>query len=271
MSEAFDLPLVPWAGRYGGTHDVPRHIHEGMELVYVDDGYCTCRTDDASVEGWPGELIILPAHVPHEQLTHEPTVTFFAVITGYQGVLDDSLRCVEARDERIRAWMESLQESGLEANPLPRACENALALTLLLRVAHLEQDDEPYHPAVREALAEMRRQLGSPDVSLDALAEAAGVSASHLSLLFRREVRTSPMQMLEQLRMDRAKQMLASSYDSVKAVAMACGYREASYFCRAFRRHMGCTPGTYRRQASAAMYPERQSPTTDAKPTSDHA
>jgi transcriptional regulator GlxA family with amidase domain len=193
-------------------------------------------------------MMVLPDGVPHDQINYEPTETAYVAVRGFEGILTDRPRAIEIADGRLPRWLDDLIDSHQGAHPLSAACQAALALAVLRALADLERDESPHHPAIAAALACMRQQLDEPTLNLDALADAAGCSASHLSLLFRREVRCSPMRMLERLRMDHARQMLAAPYDPVKAVAQACGYNDASYFCRAFRRHAGLSPGRFRRQ-----------------------
>ena len=36
--------------------------------------------------------------------------------------------------------------------------------------------------------------------------------------------------------------------DLMESIALQCGFRDVSYFVRAFREEKGCTPGSFRRQ-----------------------
>jgi two-component system response regulator YesN len=48
------------------------------------------------------------------------------------------------------------------------------------------------------------------------------------------------------VRVNRAKFMLQSYRMSVKEIAATCGYSDAAYFCRVFRKVTGLTPMQYR-------------------------
>ena len=56
----------------------------------------------------------------------------------------------------------------------------------------------------------------------------------------------SPKEVLDGLRIERAKRLLLSSNGSVKEVAAACGYASEAYFSRAFKARTGHPPGTWR-------------------------
>lgn len=77
------------------------------------------------------------------------------------------------------------------------------------------------------------------------IAEAAGCSASYLRLLFSRTVGEPPMQCLNRIRIERAKQMLSSGMFSMSEVATSCGFQNVYYFSRVFKRMSGTTPGKY--------------------------
>lgn len=46
--------------------------------------------------------------------------------------------------------------------------------------------------------------------------------------------------------MGHARQLLRNSRLTISEIGEQCGYRNAYYFCRIFRKVHGCTPGEYR-------------------------
>jgi AraC-like DNA-binding protein len=57
----------------------------------------------------------------------------------------------------------------------------------------------------------------------------------------------SPMQMVTQLRMERAKDLLLHSNHTLQAIAEAVGYQTSFAFSDAFLRYTGRRPGRFRR------------------------
>ncbi|MEI9975797.1 MAG: AraC family transcriptional regulator [Ignavibacteriota bacterium] len=86
------------------------------------------------------------------------------------------------------------------------------------------------------------------DISLEDLASQAGLSASHFSHQFRVSTGTSPYQYLRALRIDLGKKLLQDRRLSVLEVALAVGFENQQHFATVFRRMVGVTPSTYRRQ-----------------------
>ncbi|HEV8244249.1 MAG TPA: AraC family transcriptional regulator, partial [Polyangiaceae bacterium] len=84
--------------------------------------------------------------------------------------------------------------------------------------------------------------------TLEQIARAVHVSTSHLRRLFHRVRRRSPRRVLDDVRFERARALLADSELSLEAIAEACGYSDASALSRGFRRRRGKPPGAWRRK-----------------------
>ncbi|WP_159887146.1 AraC family transcriptional regulator [Paenibacillus puerhi] len=80
------------------------------------------------------------------------------------------------------------------------------------------------------------------------LAKQFTISSRHLNRVFRQETGKSITLALQQIRIERARQMLAETNRSVDAIASAVGFNDTSFFSRLFARLVGCSPGGYRKQ-----------------------
>lgn len=85
-------------------------------------------------------------------------------------------------------------------------------------------------------------------VSLDDLAEVAGLSRFHLSRTFAQVTGSSVSAYLRGRRLTEAARKLAQSDDSILDVALAFGYGSHEAFTRAFRDVFSVTPETVRKQ-----------------------
>jgi len=105
--------------------------------------------------------------------------------------------------------------------------------------------DQMLDPRVREILlmVESGKTLRISDLALE-----FNLSPSHLQRLFRHQTGTAMGKWLSETRLQRAAQLLANSYMSVKEIAHSVGYEHASSFIRAFERRFAQAPGSYRRQ-----------------------
>lgn len=82
--------------------------------------------------------------------------------------------------------------------------------------------------------------------SAAALAKAAGMSRSSLYTRFTETVGESPAAYVLRWRMYRAREALRRGDLGIAAIAEAVGYASEAAFSRAFKRHVGTTPGAWR-------------------------
>lgn len=86
------------------------------------------------------------------------------------------------------------------------------------------------------------------EVSLSELAQSVNLSVWRLSHIFNSEVGMGPIKYLRYLRMDRARELLETSYLSVKEIGYHVGLNDESHFVRDFKKVYGAPPKVYRRQ-----------------------
>lgn len=96
------------------------------------------------------------------------------------------------------------------------------------------------------------RNLGQP-ITLDRVAEQAGLSVSRLAHRFRDEMGIAPLQYLERQRMRRAHDLLAMTSLTVAEVATSVGFENVAYFTTRFRKASGATPDAFRRRVTLDM------------------
>jgi transcriptional regulator GlxA family with amidase domain len=104
-------------------------------------------------------------------------------------------------------------------------------------------------PAHTPAIAELQRWLPDhlgEDFTVESLAHKAGMSPRTFARRFHRETGTTPAVFVEQLRVEQAKRLLASSDLTIDAVAARVGFSDPAILHRAFTRRAGTTPGNYR-------------------------
>lgn len=109
-----------------------------------------------------------------------------------------------------------------------------------------QKDSPPYSRAVRKAVTYMRNHL-QEKVTVEMLAEVAGLSCSRFSHLFQEETGMSPMAYFRMERLESARSMLVDSELKVYEISTILGFANESHFIKAFREYTGESPGQYRR------------------------
>ena len=89
------------------------------------------------------------------------------------------------------------------------------------------------------------------DLSLDDIARRVASSRRQLQRAYKEIGSTTFREHLTSVRMERAAEMLAGRPLTVRDVARRVGYRQPAQFAKAFRRHHGVSPSTYRTQPAS--------------------
>jgi AraC-like DNA-binding protein len=88
-------------------------------------------------------------------------------------------------------------------------------------------------------------------VTLDDLAEAAGLSVSHYCAVFKQKTMQTPLQLFNSMKIQRACQLLQNRNQTIKAIAYALGFFDQYHFSKVFKQIMGVAPKNFRTTGSA--------------------
>lgn len=92
----------------------------------------------------------------------------------------------------------------------------------------------------------MMREDVRGELCLSEFAQSVNLSVWRLCHIFKSDVGMPPMRYLRLLRMERAKDLLESSFLSVKEIAYRVGLNDESHFVRDFKSTYGSSPALYR-------------------------
>ena len=96
-------------------------------------------------------------------------------------------------------------------------------------------------------MVERNLTAGENAVKQSSLAASLGISASHLSRVFKQTTGQTFERYLMQRRVELAQRLLLDPAHNVSTVALQCGFADSSYFARVFRKLAGCSPAEYSR------------------------
>ncbi|MCU6791114.1 MULTISPECIES: AraC family transcriptional regulator [Paenibacillus] len=101
------------------------------------------------------------------------------------------------------------------------------------------------HMLIRRIYGYLERNYDKK-VSIPVLCELFTISSRQLNRIFKQSMGMTVVDMLHQIRIERAKHLLKETDEKVITVAGRVGYEDPAFFSRLFHRRVGCSPGKYR-------------------------
>lgn len=116
-------------------------------------------------------------------------------------------------------------------------------IALLRSVPENQMEGTPIVETVKRLLSEDFQE----DMTIEDLAERAGISAFYLMHLFKKETGTTIVAYKRELRIAYAKKLLVQTQTPISDIALRCGYSNPSYFSKMFIQSEGVSPAQYRK------------------------
>jgi AraC-like DNA-binding protein len=149
------------------------------------------------------------------------------------------------------------RQSGCETLIRLQMVELLVLLSRSYRQAEGQCGGEPVRINTRQLL--VRRIYGyleryyDKKVSIPVLCEIFNISSRQLNRIFKEAFGMTVVDMIHQIRIERAKHLLMETDEKVITVAGRVGYEDPAFFSRLFHRQVGCSPGKYRNSSSDSV------------------
>lgn len=272
LLQRHELPAVLVAGS-GGTPPVLSHIVNFPRLEIPVSGIYENEIEQdgriVTLQLQPGESLFAPPNCWNRP-TWRRRVKVLSILfgksqTGISLVAADGGSPGHIRADKLAvpvqhgATVQAVMDAMMEAhrNRGPAASYPYLVKAMLHGFTELVRSRElPAPGRVERLMEQIRVYLQNNyqyDVTRDSTAMQFGISPNHLSRLFRTHGYVSFTRYLTYVRMDRAKYLLKTYPINLDEIARRCGYRDAPYFCRVFRRIVKRTPGSFRPRACCRL------------------
>ena len=99
------------------------------------------------------------------------------------------------------------------------------------------------------ALEYLKQNYMKVELNLNEVADHLNISVPYLAVLFKQETKQNFGAHLLEIRMEKAKELLRTTSDTIGEIAEKTGYSGANYFNVCFKKYTGIAPGAYRDQA----------------------
>ncbi|MFF1876303.1 helix-turn-helix domain-containing protein [Leifsonia sp. NPDC058230] len=251
-----------------------RRVHDSAGLIYVSAGTVTVRAGHERSELSAGDLAILPrAHRVEIRATREASVVnaWFHPSGGSAQTLatfPDTLlvRDFSAREPNMAMLIEGMVCGAAGDSDYTRAGDAVVCSLISTTVVSaairlwaelgcaperwLHQVSDPFIARALDAIHETPGEAWT----VQDLARVATMSRSAFAERFTTVVGRTPSSYLTAVRMEAGKTLLARGM-SVSETAQQLGYESEAGFRRAFRRHTGAAPATWRGRQRSDVLP----------------
>jgi AraC family transcriptional regulator len=163
-------------------------------------------------------------------------------------------------DPLIERLILSVRDELLAANSFSNNYIDYVARMIAARLIRNHSSDEARIRPELAAPSDVQRKIARVtefvqsqlhrSMQLEEIAAVVDLSVSQLSNLFRKALGQPPHRFIINLRVARARELLATSDLPIAEIALACGFSHQEHMTRILRREIGLTPAAYRRSIS---------------------
>jgi AraC-like DNA-binding protein/quercetin dioxygenase-like cupin family protein len=258
----------------------PSHRHSFIELIYVYSGQCNQIINDTPVTMQQGEMCILDTHTFHSiQKAGKDDIiinclmrkSFFdAVLLGrlsgndvfarffikiiYQSKnFDEYIVLHSAESRKIQQLMKMILCEYYDKTMCSDEVINSYMIILFAEMLQVYKRDlntrnlpTLHNTKISDIILYIQKNY--KDVTLKSVAKHFYFHPTHLSKILKKITGTRFIDILHQVRLNKAGILLKTTDLPVKMIANEVGYENISFFYRIFKKHFECTPSEYRKE-----------------------
>ncbi len=232
---------------------LPRHTHDNVfHLDHFLDGQGTYMIDNRLNAIEKGVFYFVPPHVPHQlNVAETSNLAHLSIKFIYPGLDARFLPYFFAPEPEVARRVQATLRAA--ANLLFDDERKLLIATLMLMQALVD-----LHRAAQEtgettgehirivAAKHFMEEHFTQHITLDDIAQAAGVGGPHLCRVFKKETSQTPFEFLRKIRLDCAKYWLSQTDEKLADIAVYTGFGSSQEMNRAFRKLEGMSPRPFR-------------------------
>ncbi len=276
-SEIFGNPPFMLAGAFEEYHYyMDMHMHDFFEICLALGGNSVHHTDKGAVEASKGSLFIIPPGILHGfekcQNNDAHVINLFfhrSFFVRYRTDLSSvkSYPALFTSNSTVDMFLSEEDFNFLSPIALflaknntyrtqPGVFLNSLGLMFITALCNLySKKHEIGSVNIKDSVVmnciEYMNDNISENITAEQLCNMAFCSGATLRRDFEALLGMSPLQYLQQLRLQKAIELLQCTDMALCDVAQQCGYYDSAHFSKKFRSHMGLSPKEYRKKYGA--------------------
>lgn len=243
---------------------VDLHSHTFFHYVFITGGDGIVRIGDRQLPFETGSMYMIPPNTVHEFYAgaeiplHMIELKFEIFNTKLRERVDKLPLVMHLKDHSIESLLGKMLKEATQKIVLYTDMINVAlfaVLTYLIRQS-IQKSKAPVRLHGQEKLYGIRGDFAKivlyiqehmeEQITLETLANIMCLEKTHFLKKFKKEFGTTPIKYLNDLRLQKAKELLQFSDMNVTQIALAVGFQSIHYFSRTFSANVGITPGAFR-------------------------
>ena len=236
--------------------------HSMYELTYVDRGALNCVIDGNGVTLCQGQMMVFGPDQWHMQYTDLDTSARFLTIafdleSDYaKGLPDRVFDLSSAEAGFLQRILHECDMTDVYSSDFIRCYLKMLLLSVLRDSGGTKKRLKTPVALHNENLIVSRALQYIADnvyekLSVEKLAKEIGVSASHLTALFHRQMRISPGEYIRRVKLEESKGLIREGKMNFSQIAATLNYSTIHHFSRQFKEKFGLSPSEYAKSIQA--------------------
>lgn len=247
-------------------HAFPPHVHSHIEIIYGLAGVTTIGANSELYALCKGDCaIIFPGTVhSYQEAGNDNLIRILLCALPLAGEFQHLMLRRHPKSPLVsRSFLHPQARHALDSlwNEKDTASIKQQTALLQLFLAYLFPELQLVknqltgtHTLAQTAISFLMTEFQNP-ITLESAANTLGISKYQLSRLFTSQFHTSFTRYIQQLRVEKAKELLAATSGSVLDISLECGFDNPRNFNRVFSRLAGCTPSEYRKSQLSLQSP----------------
>ena len=242
------MNTILFVGEHTRTYEVLRHSHEEWELVYCTGGEGTFEFDNgATMQYKQGEVIAIPPRERHANSSQKGFTNVHIRMADLSSPNRVPFRVNDDAQGHLRIAFEEAKLyflSDIQNRELVLSALGELIASYLI----VYRSNSTFSKPVEQIRALIIENYAKPDFALDDAIHQMQLNYDYLRKLYKKEMGITPLEYMTNLRMKKAETMLSAMWGndySVAEIGRLCGYDDALYFSRVFKKHFGCSPSVF--------------------------
>ena len=251
------------------------HIHPEYELVYIKNGSGTLQINHKTIPYTNGTLLFIGPNIPHADFGNKEFPDNYEVVIQFGKEFLEQKLSLFPEFKAVRqliltakhglVFPDAIKEQlahNFEGFTKADNSKNLINLLDILRelTLHTQKakviDPSFYIPNSSEDVNRLEfifdyiHQHLHQQITTTQIAKEVGLTPNSLSRFFTKLTHKSLIQFVNECRIRKAAELLQDQPYAITEVMYQCGFTDASYFTKLFKKQMGFTPTQFRKKAS---------------------